>query len=1437
MKKYLITLCVSLTLFSGFAQSTNDFTAFFEEAYEQFPSIPRGMLESLAWTRSRMTHLTPKSASHNCLETLPQYYGVMGLVDGDAEGYFNNSLKVVAQLTQYSEQEIKQDPRKNILAFAEAFTKIKANQRVIRNDAGSQKDVIAALSEIPQNNDIRDQYALDQEFYSVLKRMADPAFRSTHRMATREVYDWDAIFGKENYTVLSASYVELSQNKISNRTGQDYVGYPATTGTNERSTETSRAPACSQSSRYGGAIWDKAHERNYGSRGSAKVEFITIHTIQGSYASAISWFKNRNARVSAHYVIRAFDGQVTQMVCEDDKGFHVKQYNSKAIGIEHEGYIDDGPMWYTTAMYESSATLVRDLCKRYNIDPKLTYAGPSTRGVKHLGDVCTKIKGHQHFKGNDHIDPGPFWDWARFYRLINGDPEPTVLDNKKGTFTDAGGEESNYGDLARKAYLIKPKNATLVELTFEAFETEENYDYLEIFDGENPDGVFLGRFSGKKLPPTIQAKSGAMYLRFWSDCQFNKKGWKANYSSKNKKEDCPKVENLKVRDIFPLGVTLIWDKEKKASHYQIYLNRTNIPHANWSLYRTRQNGLTVTGLGADAPYQWQIEAVCEDDTSARTGSNFMTPPISKKADPKAYTVRRSSGRLYDSGGREGVYSDGEDYVFTIQPPDNKRVILTFTEFETEADLDVLTIYDGLSPSAPLLQKLSGNTMPNVIQSSGNGLTLHFTSDRRTTAKGWAASWTSTGGGGNSDNGDIGSVDPGNTGNNGNSGNTSGNNSSSGSAIDEPFVPNTQFSAVSPRTKPLLQDTYNGPFTLSFDDKDRSGRGLANRFFSVMKTTSDGWRGDGNKGFFYDDFEGTSLHSDWKSVTGNWKVQNNRLIQLDASLQNTNVYAKVKQEGDRTYIYRWLGRLSGTSKNQRFGFHFFCSNAEKENRDDSYFIWVRKASTGDQIEIYEVVNDKFRIKSKAKVSLGDGKVHDYKVIYNPRKGRMEVYLDNKFVVSWVDPSPLTTGKAVSFRTGASVAEYDDFQIFHNRRSSIKLSIGKGAQNDIDVRGISADQEAFRISSLVVDRTITWSPISTDGAKVDLTSSGGVVDTGNGGNSGNSSSSNTGNSSNTNTGNSSGNSGSSTTGPSPSENKPVTNPAPTGVSRGDAVKPKPTLDGPASKSVWLGDSYTDDFTIDLSKRAEIDKQFYLPVEQRGGHWTARSTQGFMYDAFPRMGGWKSEVGKWEVSNQGHLRQSDAQATNGNTYHSLKQDGTTSYLYNWKARILSKSDNTRFGLHFFCSDPTATNRGNSYMVWFRNHTNGADKVEIYRSVNNKLQLKRKSTIDIKEDQWYDIKLHYDAVYGDIEIYLNNELVLKWKDPGVPLKMGSYVSFRTGSSLVLFDDLKVYKLYEGPTPIRVGDASSDMIGTKRKARIYTIERERDGDWYKESHRQTTIK
>ena len=177
---------------------------------------------------------------------------------------------------------------------------------------------------------------------------------------------------------------------------------------------------------YPGALWVPAYRGNYSnySRSTGDIKYIVIHTTQGSYAGAISWFQNPAANVSAHYVIRSADGQITQTVREEDVAWHAGNwdYNLQSIGIEHEGWIDQKG-WYTDAMYHSSALLVRSLCEKYDI--------PMDR---------QHILGHVDVPKATHTDPGPYWDWKYYMSLVRqGQPttDPAawsaVVDN-----TDAG---------------------------------------------------------------------------------------------------------------------------------------------------------------------------------------------------------------------------------------------------------------------------------------------------------------------------------------------------------------------------------------------------------------------------------------------------------------------------------------------------------------------------------------------------------------------------------------------------------------------------------------------------------------------------------------------------------------------------------------------------------------------------------------------------------------------------------------------------------------------------------------------------------------------------------------------------------------------------------------------------------------------------------------
>jgi len=144
--------------------------------------------------------------------------------------------------------------------------------------------------------------------------------------------------------------------------------------------------------------------------GNLKISYVVIHDTEVRYNPTIALFQDSHSYVSAHYVIRSSDGQVTQMVRTKNVAFQAGNWyiNTHSIGIEHEGFAAQGATWYTEALYRSSARLVRYLAQRFGI--------PLDRA---------HIIGHDNVPGIDpdhvaamHWDPGPFWDWSHYMRLL-----------------------------------------------------------------------------------------------------------------------------------------------------------------------------------------------------------------------------------------------------------------------------------------------------------------------------------------------------------------------------------------------------------------------------------------------------------------------------------------------------------------------------------------------------------------------------------------------------------------------------------------------------------------------------------------------------------------------------------------------------------------------------------------------------------------------------------------------------------------------------------------------------------------------------------------------------------------------------------------------------------------------------------------------------------
>ena len=163
---------------------------------------------------------------------------------------------------------------------------------------------------------------------------------------------------------------------------------------------------------------------NYNQRPpGADVSLLVIHNISlppgqfgGGHVQA--FFQNRldagfhpyfasiaGMQVSAHLLIER-DGAITQFVSFDDRAWHagassfdgVANCNDYSIGIELEGTDD---VAYTDAQYHSLEKVTRQLLATY---PKLTPA---------------RITGHEQIAPGRKTDPGPAFDWPRFFASIS----------------------------------------------------------------------------------------------------------------------------------------------------------------------------------------------------------------------------------------------------------------------------------------------------------------------------------------------------------------------------------------------------------------------------------------------------------------------------------------------------------------------------------------------------------------------------------------------------------------------------------------------------------------------------------------------------------------------------------------------------------------------------------------------------------------------------------------------------------------------------------------------------------------------------------------------------------------------------------------------------------------------------------------------------------
>ena len=480
----------------------------FDAAYQEYPSVPKGILEAVSFQYTRFDPNVRIDTVESDPSEIPHTYSIMGLTL-QGKGVFRENARLLAEQSPYPLDAILWNPGTAVKAYACVFARKQLEYGCFGDSLEQYRRIFVELCELPLSDGQEDDFATNSFLYMIywfLSQLENIAYGGQGRKV-----DFERLFGNE-YGRLRGEKAEVSPNCRSVNTTPDYPN----------------------------AVFNAAASCNYTTgRGGTTISAVTVHYTQGTYSGAIAWFQNCSAKASAHYVIRSIDGQVTQMVWEADKAWHVGVANSYTIGIEHEAY-GDIASYFTMNMYQSSANLVKNICsRRSNINPHRVFYRDTlddgtvlNYGVHSLGGAtaCTQIRGHQHYPSQTHTDPGPYWNWNLYYKLINDNPTVTVLTSQTGVLTDSGGLSGNYGDDERKLYRIHVAGADSIALEFLQFDLEPDYDFLWIYNGDSEFSPLIGRWNTHS-PGRVVSVGEDMLVEFRSDCATTAAGWKAQWSA------------------------------------------------------------------------------------------------------------------------------------------------------------------------------------------------------------------------------------------------------------------------------------------------------------------------------------------------------------------------------------------------------------------------------------------------------------------------------------------------------------------------------------------------------------------------------------------------------------------------------------------------------------------------------------------------------------------------------------------------------------------------------------------------------------------------------------------------------------------------------------------------------------------------------------------
>ncbi|XP_056646391.1 cubilin [Diorhabda sublineata] len=338
-----------------------------------------------------------------------------------------------------------------------------------------------------------------------------------------------------------------------------------------------------------------------------------------------------------------------------------------------------------------------------------------------------------------------------------------------GVFTAKEGiiSSSHHGDFTICQYKIQQTAGHKIKITFNSFDLNANggcsFNYVEIYEGPDDNSPSIGRFCGNSLPPPFTSQTHQLTIVSSSSGQTNK-GWKLEYKSVCGKIYTAPSGSFSTDTSSRDSAGCIYQIERPPGNLILLFIKLNMPQ-RFIRYK-REEGAScflkyVEVRDGDHENSTLIGKYCGTNTVNLTSThNFLWIKVKLRflqSDQVSFQytsmdvgcggiLRKKFGNIASPSHPDGYYPPGLHCKWTIIAPPTNVIQLTWMTFNVEPSYecayDNVQIYDNNTDlgQGVLMGKFCGFTLPPMLLTSSNMMSIYFSTDVTVSMDGFLASY-------------------------------------------------------------------------------------------------------------------------------------------------------------------------------------------------------------------------------------------------------------------------------------------------------------------------------------------------------------------------------------------------------------------------------------------------------------------------------------------------------------------------------------------------------------------------------------------------------------------------------------------------------------------------------------------------------------------------